>query len=199
MTSVGLRERKKVETRRAIAQVALDLALQHGPDRVTIEAIAAGADVSPRTVHNYFRSRDEAILGVDSERRATLRDEVLARPAGEAPVAAIGAVLVEAITGRDDVGRRWRDRARLVADHPHLRAAQAAAHTAIEADLAGAIAARTGLPADHPYPHAVAAAALAVARVALAHSPADDPATLRARLEAGIDALADGLRPPKRP
>jgi hypothetical protein len=36
VTEVGLRERKKGETRRTIAEVALELALQRGPDAVTV-------------------------------------------------------------------------------------------------------------------------------------------------------------------
>ena len=43
---MGLRERKKTETRRAIASVALQLAIEHGPDAITVDDIAAAADVS---------------------------------------------------------------------------------------------------------------------------------------------------------
>ena len=199
MTAVGLRERKKQETRREIARVALALALERGPQSVTVDQIAAAADVSPRTVHNYFRTRDEAILGVDPERRAELCTEVLMRPARESPIDAMAAVLIDAITGTSNVGQVWRDRARLINEHAELRAAQAAQQTALEAELTAVVAQRTQIPVDHPYPHAVVAATLAVLRVVLEHSGADQPDELRADLVAAFRALATGLRPPKQP
>ena len=43
---LGRRERKKLETRRALASAALRLAVEKGPDQVTIEEISDAADVS---------------------------------------------------------------------------------------------------------------------------------------------------------
>ncbi len=72
VVTAGLRERKKLDSRRAIASVALDLAIERGPDEITVEDIAAAAHVSPRTVFNHFGTKDEAILGIDPERRTAL-------------------------------------------------------------------------------------------------------------------------------
>src|SRR5690606_21474884 len=58
----GLRERKKDETRRALREAALRLALEHGPDQVRVDDIAAAAGVSTRTYNNYFSSREQAIV-----------------------------------------------------------------------------------------------------------------------------------------
>jgi AcrR family transcriptional regulator len=60
---LGLRERKRIATSRAIQIAALTLASERGLDNVTIEDIAGAADVSPRTFFNYFASKDAAILG----------------------------------------------------------------------------------------------------------------------------------------
>ena len=56
----GLRERKKAETRAAIREAVLLRALQRGLDEITTERIAAEANVSVRTFHNYFGSKEEA-------------------------------------------------------------------------------------------------------------------------------------------
>ncbi|WP_157226747.1 TetR/AcrR family transcriptional regulator [Gordonia soli] len=61
-TSVGLRESKKAHTRRELARAVLRLAAHDGLDRVTIDAVCAEVGVSPRTFHNYFADKVEAII-----------------------------------------------------------------------------------------------------------------------------------------
>ncbi len=58
---LGLRERKKADTRRALSDAALELAFEHGFDSVTREAIANLAGVSLRTFNNYFAGKYEAL------------------------------------------------------------------------------------------------------------------------------------------
>ena len=60
---LGLRERKRLATRRAIEFAALDLVGKHGLSGVTVDEISRVADVSPRTFFNYFTSKEEAVLG----------------------------------------------------------------------------------------------------------------------------------------
>lgn len=64
----GLRESKKAATRTALSRSAAQLALSDGPDGLTVSAIAASADVSTRTFHNYFASREEALIEFISDR-----------------------------------------------------------------------------------------------------------------------------------
>lgn len=59
----GLRERKRIATRRAIQLAAVELASERGFDRVTIDEISHVANVSPRTFFNYFPSKESAIIG----------------------------------------------------------------------------------------------------------------------------------------
>jgi AcrR family transcriptional regulator len=60
---LGLRERKRLATRRAIQLAAVELASERGFDRVTIDEISHAANVSPRTFFNYFPSKESAIIG----------------------------------------------------------------------------------------------------------------------------------------
>lgn len=59
----GLRERKRLATRRAIQLAVITLAGERGIDKVTIEDISRMADISPRTFFNYFPSKDAALVG----------------------------------------------------------------------------------------------------------------------------------------
>lgn len=59
----GLRARKRRRTENAIESSAVQLALELGVEHVTVDAICEGADISRSTFFNYFRSRDDAIVG----------------------------------------------------------------------------------------------------------------------------------------
>ena len=54
-----LRDRRRA----AVERIALDLALEHGYDAVTVEMICDAALVSPSTFFNYFGCKERAVLG----------------------------------------------------------------------------------------------------------------------------------------
>jgi AcrR family transcriptional regulator len=60
---LGLRERKRLATRRAIQLAAVEIAAQQGVDRVTVDEISRIADISPRTFFNYFPTKEAALVG----------------------------------------------------------------------------------------------------------------------------------------
>jgi AcrR family transcriptional regulator len=197
MAGAGLRERKKAETRRAIAAAALRLATERGPDAVTVEDIAAAAGVSGRTVFNHFATKDEAILGIDPERRAEIAADVERALVERAPLHALRSVFVRRMTSSDESGRFWLARATLAGQHPQLRAAQMAAQASLERELAAAVATALGLDVDRdPYPDVLVTVAMSTLRVILARSAHHGGRALRREIDVAFALIADGLRPP---
>jgi AcrR family transcriptional regulator len=58
---LGLRERKKQQTRQLIAETARDLFVLRGFDQVTVAQIARTADVAEQTVYNYFPTKEDLV------------------------------------------------------------------------------------------------------------------------------------------
>jgi AcrR family transcriptional regulator len=63
-SEIGLRERKRVETRARLETAAVELTLRDGIEHATVDAICEAADVSTRTFFNYFDSKEDAIVGI---------------------------------------------------------------------------------------------------------------------------------------
>lgn len=100
----GLRETKKAATRTALTRAAAEIALDHGPEGLTIAEIAARAGVSARTFHNYFTSREEALLGFLSDRIRDLIDQLDEVPRELNLVEAVEHLVVEHLrTGEDEL------------------------------------------------------------------------------------------------
>ena len=58
----GLRERWRISAMRTIQERALDLFDERGFDAVTIEEIAAAAEVSPSSVYRYFGTKEGLVV-----------------------------------------------------------------------------------------------------------------------------------------
>ncbi len=198
--TVSLRERKKAETRVALASAALRLAVHLGPDGVTVDEIAKAAGVSPRTFFNYFASKEDAILGNTSASTSRLVEHLAERPSDEPPLDALRAAMHASIDHLQTDPDEWIARNRLVRGYPSLAVRYAARLADLERELVLEIARRTGLDADRdPYPGVVAGATMAAARVALTlwqeHGPRG---SLPALLDEVFDQLMTGLSAPAR-
>ena len=62
---LGLRERKKTQTRRAIRRAAFELFTVQGFAATTVEQIAEAAQVSPRTFYRYFSVKEAVLISQD--------------------------------------------------------------------------------------------------------------------------------------
>jgi AcrR family transcriptional regulator len=78
----GLRERKKRQTREVIAEAAMALFQARGFDAVTVAEIARAADVSEKTVFNYFPAKEDLVVHRGAERMAELVGAIRSCPPG---------------------------------------------------------------------------------------------------------------------
>lgn len=197
---VGLRERKKAATRAALSAAANRLAVELGVEHVTVEAIAAAADVSPRTFHNYFSSREEAIVAAIIDWAESLIDELAKRPADEPVWDSLQTVYLDTLDDSPQARARMIAQIEMVMANPTVIANQLAAFDAMRRRFAEAIAARTGTDASHDlYPHLIAGSAAQVVKTsmdlwALGHT--DRP--LRDLVAEGFAQLRAGLPQPGR-
>jgi AcrR family transcriptional regulator len=171
---VGHRERKKQATRQAIHDAAFDLVYRQGFSATTIEAISERAGVAPRTFWAYFGSKEDAVIGRESDSLITLADAVRARPSTEDAFTALRTVLADFLVDRVvDVKREVR-RQKLIRREPELSAAFAALYEEWERILVSAIAARLGVDsAKDMTPGVIVVATCGMCRVAQ-HRWADD-------------------------
>jgi AcrR family transcriptional regulator len=104
----GLRARKKARTHDAIADAAISLFLTHGFDPVSINDIAAAAEVSKPTLFRYFATKEDLVLHRFADHQGESARVVRARPANISPITALhrhfraGLDRYEPVTGLND-------------------------------------------------------------------------------------------------
>ncbi|KWV29356.1 TetR family transcriptional regulator [Micromonospora rifamycinica] len=105
---VGLRARKKLRTRDAIADVAITLFLARGFDQVSVSDVAAAAEVSKPTLFRYFATKEDLLLHRFADHLGEPARVVRDRPPGVPPVEALhrhfraGLDRCEPVTGLND-------------------------------------------------------------------------------------------------
>lgn len=194
----GLRERKKEATRRAIGDAALALAVEYGPDAVTVGQIAEAADVSERTFFNYFATKEESFFAVPPDRPREIVEEFHARPPEEPILTSLREVLVGSENLYHEQAERWSRRLELVRTHPSLLSAYVASYADIERRLIVAVAERIGTDPDRDvYPKLAVSAAVTAVRAALTHWQAPgDVRALAALFDEAFAYLEAGLALP---
>ncbi|MQA87666.1 MAG: TetR family transcriptional regulator [Streptosporangiales bacterium] len=122
-SQLGLRERKKRRTRRALAEAALRLFDEKGYDATTVADIATAADVSRRTFFGYFASKEDVVFADTDERLELMRSAWSTLPEGTPPVDAVRRVIAGVFSsGAGVLGFDRGVRLRLTLDRPELRA-----------------------------------------------------------------------------
>jgi AcrR family transcriptional regulator len=106
MEGLGLRESNKARTRLSISDVATRLFVERGFENVTVAEIAEAAQVSVKTVFNYFSSKEELFFDRADDVRDVLLDAVRGRPTGTGALEALRAVVADRLVPFDPTG--WR-------------------------------------------------------------------------------------------
>lgn len=190
---LGRREQKKRDTRQAIRNAALKLALEHGLENLTVEAIAQSAGISPRTFFNYFGCKEDALVTQAAEAAAQLSTLILERPATETPMIALrNAIINSEYFGADPADRESAlARQRLTQSDPALLAHHLGKIVKVEKTLASALAARMNVDVEQDLaPQLLAAVAVGVVRVAVRQWVLNDHTPLRELLEQAFDQVA---------
>jgi AcrR family transcriptional regulator len=194
--TLGLRERKKLGTRWALSDAALELALERGLDNVTREDIANRAGVSLRTFNNYFTGKYEAISFRQIERTRQSLAVFRERPADEPLWSAITESMLAPLEAEGAADMRpTHEELVVIRQLLSARDLRAALTRNLFADWVDAIAERTGTdPARDMYPRLVAAVVRAVGETAMeAYAYADPPVAYTELLRRGLAEVAAGL------
>lgn len=140
----GRRHRNKLATLNALREAALDLALEHGIDEITVTDIAAVAEVSRRTFFNYFATKEDALVGGNPEMTTVVHDAIIERPATETPLTAVhnGLIGTAETVVTPEMRRRIRCRHELLSAHPELLGHHLARYATFQELLRSAINAR---------------------------------------------------------
>ena len=165
-STVGLRERKKQQTRQQIFEAARGLFEKKGFDRVSVAEIARAADVSEVTVFNYFPTKEDLFYGGMEFFEEQLIESVRSRPKGDSAVKAfrrrllVGADRLESKPTAEAILKA----AQLVSASPSLVAREREIVERFTARLAELLAQETGADAEDVEPLTVASALMATHR-----------------------------------
>jgi AcrR family transcriptional regulator len=173
---MGLRERKKQQTRQLIADTAWRLFADRGFEQVTVAEVARQAQVAVATVFNYFPTKEDLFYDRLEAFEAQLVEAVRARAAGEPVLVAFrrhllesGGLLVQVEAGDAQALERLRTLHRVIAASPALQAREQRAIARTADALAALLAAETHAAADDLRPQTVANALVGVQRALLDH------------------------------
>jgi len=179
---LGLRERKKQQTRQLLSDTARRLFSERGFEQVSIAEIAREADVSEMTVFNYFPTKEDLVYsGLE-----TFEDQLLAamreRPPRQSLITAFGEFILEprGLLAADDDATADELVAitRMIAASPALLAREQQIFARYTDALAQLIADETSSRAGDPRPYVIANALIGVHRALIAY--------VRERLEVGV-------------
>ncbi|MCD0442849.1 TetR family transcriptional regulator [Glycomyces sp. A-F 0318] len=194
----GLRERKKAATKAALGEAALRLAVEKGGiEAVTADEIAARAGVSTRTFHNYFPSKEAALLYDFHQTTAVLVADLRERARHQPIWDALRDGAIGMNLDRLDIDL-MRCREELVHTSPALIKEQSGQFLELFAEAIDIVAEATGCGPDDLYPRLLLGGALVTIKTCTEHWLADpEGRTLAEVITEGFAVFERGVtRPP---
>ncbi|HEY4333003.1 MAG TPA: TetR family transcriptional regulator [Ilumatobacteraceae bacterium] len=193
--ATGLREMKKERTRAEIVRVALRMFARRGFDAVTVEEIAAEAEVSHRTFYRYFATKEELVLGPLPHNLQAFQVSFGARPHTESVVESVRAAMVAmACTWEEDLDD-GHGLLQLIRKTPSLQQRQNERHTAFENVMVPLISSRLGVdPLEDIRPALIAGCAMAAMRTATNQwLSSDHPRPLSSIVEKALTMITEAF------
>lgn len=191
-SALGLRERKKLKTRAALAKEAMRLFMKQGFAETTIEEIADAAEVSPSTFFNYFASKEDLILQDDLD--PVIIAAFNAQPPELGPIAALRAAMnstFSAVTPEEMA--MVQQRTALVQRDPDVRAAMLSQFAGMVEQVAQVLAPRTGRASTDFAVRNLAGAVIGVLMSSVLAAASDPDADLTKLADAAMAHLEAGL------
>jgi AcrR family transcriptional regulator len=191
-SALGLRERKKLKTRAALAKEAMRLFMKQGFAETTIEEIANAAEVSPSTFFNYFASKEDLILQDDLD--PVIIAAFNAQPPELGPIAALRAAMnstFSAVTPEEMA--MVQQRTALVQRDPDVRAAMLSQFAGMVEQVAQVLAPRTGRASTDFAVRNLAGAVIGVLMSSVLAAASDPDADLTKLADAAMAHLEAGL------
>jgi AcrR family transcriptional regulator len=192
---LGLRERKKLRTKRALSDIALSLFARQGFDATTVEEICERAEVSRSTFFRYFATKEAAAFPDEDLRIAIVEQVLREHPAGEPWNVTIRRSVMALIDYDLDNRKDFRGRIELMNREPALAAHAMKVQAATADRYTRLLAEAAGLdPATDLRPGLVVAAAFAAVNSAWSAWLTDEAGRdLRDLVGEAFDLLDGGL------
>jgi len=144
--SLPLRERKKLRTRRALADAALRMFTEHGFGRVTLEDLAEEAEVSKSTFFRFFPAKEAAAIEAEAELWSAYLAALAGRELAGPVLGELHQALAAAAAGLDPGwDERYLATRRLIATEPALLAYVEHYRAGVERQVIDCLAGKLGL------------------------------------------------------
>ncbi len=160
------RANRRERSRASVEQAALALFRTQGYDDVTVEEISAAAGIGPATFYRYFGTKDGVLFAYQPILLQAIRDAVDRLDVRRPRPAQLRDVLTDFAGFLETQREALAVRDEIVLANPNLLRHTLTVQRTWEAELAGSLARRRGLPAPDPATQMDAALGLVLLRAA---------------------------------